>query len=42
MQPTTTLAQWMAGTRNGQNDASQIYGYPAQPPTVTLEVRYRF
>jgi vitamin B12 transporter len=42
LQPRTTLAQWMGGTRNYQNDASQIFGYPAQPPTVTLEVRYRF
>jgi vitamin B12 transporter len=42
MQPNTTEAQWLAGTRDFQNDASQIYGYPAQPPTVSLEVRYRF
>jgi hypothetical protein len=42
MQPKTSLAQWLAGTRDFQNDASQIYGYPAQPPTVTAEVRYRF
>lgn len=42
MQPTTTQAQWLARTRDFENDASQIFGYPAQPPTVTLEVRYRF
>jgi vitamin B12 transporter len=42
MQPKTSLAQWLAGTRDFQNDAAQIYGYPAQPPTVSLEVRYRF
>jgi vitamin B12 transporter len=42
MQPKTSLAQWMAGTRDFQNDASMIYGYPAQPPAVSLEVRYRF
>jgi outer membrane cobalamin receptor len=42
MQPKTSQAQWLAGTRDFQNDASQIYGYPAQPPTVSAEVRYRF
>ena len=42
MQPTTTEAQWLARTRDFQNDASQIFGYPAQPPTATLELRYRF
>ena len=42
MQPKTSLAQWLAGARDFQNDASQIYGYPAQPPTVTAELRYRF
>jgi len=42
MQPRTSQAQWLAGTRDFQNDASQIYGYPAQPPTVSAEVRYRF
>ena len=42
LQPRTTLAEWLAGTRDYQNDASQVFGYPAQPPTVTLEARYRF
>jgi outer membrane cobalamin receptor len=42
MQPRTTPAQWLARTRDFENDASQIFGYPAQPPTGTLEVRYRF
>ena len=42
LQPRTTLAQWQAGSRDFQNDASQEFGYPAQPPTVNLEVRYRF
>jgi outer membrane receptor protein involved in Fe transport len=42
MQPSTNQAQWLARTRDYQNDASQIFGYPAQPPTVTLEARYRF
>jgi outer membrane cobalamin receptor len=42
MQPRTTPAQWLDRTRDFENDASQIFGYPAQPPTGTLEVRYRF
>jgi hypothetical protein len=42
MQPRTSVAQWLAGTRDFQNDATQIYGFPAQPATGTLEVRYRF
>jgi len=42
MQPSTSQAQWLARARDFQNDAAQIFGYPAQPPTVTAEVRYRF
>jgi outer membrane cobalamin receptor len=42
MQPKTSQAQWISGTRLFQNDASATLGYPAQPPTVNLEVRYRF
>jgi len=42
MQPKTSLAQWQAGTREFQNDASLSFGYPAQSATVTLEGRYRF
>jgi vitamin B12 transporter len=42
MQPKTSVDQWLAGTRDFQNDASQAYGYPAQPATVKLELRYRF
>jgi outer membrane cobalamin receptor len=42
MQPRTSYAQWLSGAQAFQNDASQIYGYPAQPPTVTLEARYKF
>ena len=42
LQPRTSVGEWLAGSRDGQNDAAQIYGFPAQPPTVTLELRYRF
>lgn len=42
LQPRTTVAQWLARERDFENDASQIFGFPAQPPTMTLEMRYRF
>jgi vitamin B12 transporter len=42
MQPKTSLAQWQSGSRDFQNDASQVFGYPAAPPTVTFEARYRY
>jgi vitamin B12 transporter len=42
MQPKASLAQWQNGTPLNQNDASVSLGYPAQPPTVSLEARYRF
>ncbi len=42
MQPRTSREQWLSRERDFQNDASQVFGYPAQPPTGTLEVRYRF
>ena len=42
LQPRTSYAQWLSGAQALQNDASQVYGYPSQPPTVTLEARYRF
>lgn len=42
LQPRTTVAQWLARDRDFQNDASQVFGFPAQPPTCTLEMRYRF
>ncbi|BDU70874.1 TonB-dependent receptor plug domain-containing protein [Mesoterricola silvestris] len=42
LQPRTTVPQWLARERDFQNDASQIFGFPAQPPTVTVEMRYLF
>ena len=42
LQPNTTSTEWLNRTRDFENDASQIFGAPAQPPTCTLEVRYRF
>ena len=42
LQPHTTKEEWLARTRDFDNDASQIYGFPAQSPTLSLEARYRF
>jgi len=42
LQPRTDAAQWVAATREGQNDAAIIDGYPAAPPSVSLEARFRF
>jgi hypothetical protein len=42
LQPRLTVADWRNRVGDGQNDAAQIYGFPAQPPTVALELRYRF
>lgn len=42
LQPKTTADQWVADLREGQNDAYLIDGYPAGPPTYSLEARYRF
>ncbi len=42
MQPRTSLDQWLNRVRDFENDASLVFGYPAQPPAVTLEARYRF
>lgn len=42
MQPKTTKGEWLARTRDLDNDTSQVYGYPSQPPSGSLEVRYRF
>jgi outer membrane receptor protein involved in Fe transport len=42
LQPRTTVAQWLARSRDFQNDAAQVFGHPAQPPAVILELRYRF
>jgi outer membrane cobalamin receptor len=42
MQPRVSQDDWINRRSDFQNDASQIFGYPAQAPTGTLEVRYRF
>ena len=42
LQPRTTAAQWVAASREGQNDAYIIDGYPAAPPSGSLEARFRF
>lgn len=42
LQPTLTRKDWETRKTDGDNDAYQIFGFPAQPPTWTLEARYRF
>lgn len=42
LQPRVSVEDWKQRSTDGQNDASQIYGFPAQPPTLALELRYRF
>ncbi len=41
-QSAITREEWLDRSRDFENDAAMIYGYPAQPRTVTLEARYRF
>lgn len=42
LQPRTTRTEWLARTHDQANDASMIFGFPAQPPTAILDLRYRF
>lgn len=42
LQPRLSVADWKNRVTDGHNDAYQIFGFPAQPPTVSLEARYRF
>jgi outer membrane cobalamin receptor len=42
LQPKITTAQWLARKTDFQNDAYQVYNFPAQPPTVSLEFRIRY
>lgn len=42
LQPRTTPDQWLAAQREGQNDAYVVDGYPAAPPSWSVEARYRF
>lgn len=42
MQPRWTVAQWLNGDRFRENDAYVIPVFPAQGPTATLALRYRY
>lgn len=42
LQPTLTREDWLSRKHDFENDAAMIYGFPAQPPTVALDVKYRF
>ena len=42
LQGSWSVAEWKSKAMDGKNDAYQVFGFPAQPRTVTLEARYRF
>lgn len=42
LQPKLTKDDWLARKTDFQNDAYQVYNYPAPPPTVTVEFRIRY
>lgn len=42
LQPKTSKEDFLKRANDFDNDACQIFGFPAQPPTWTLEARYRF
>ena len=42
MQPKITKDEWLAHQTDFQNDAYQVYNFPAAPPTVSLEFRIRY
>jgi outer membrane cobalamin receptor len=42
LQPTLTKDEWKARATDGDNDAYYVFGFPAQPPVLRLEARYRF
>ncbi|HET6331328.1 MAG TPA: TonB-dependent receptor [Holophagaceae bacterium] len=42
LQPKITAAEWKARKTDFRNDAYQVYNFPAQPPTVSLEFRIRY
>nr|WP_320132440.1 TonB-dependent receptor [uncultured Holophaga sp.] len=42
MQPYTNREAWLSRVNDFRNDGSQVYGYPAQAPSASAELRYRF
>ena len=42
LQPKITASEWLARRTDFQNDAYQVYNFPAPPPTVSLEFRIRY
>jgi outer membrane cobalamin receptor len=42
LQPRLTREDWLSRRHDFDNDAAMQYGLPAQPPTVALDVKYRF
>lgn len=42
LQDAISVDAWKAKQLDGKNDATQIFGFPAQPRTLSLELSYRF
>ncbi len=42
LQPRITKSGWLARATDFQNDAYQVYNFPPQPPTVSVEFRIRY
>lgn len=42
LQPKLTKDEWLSRKTDFQNDAYQVYNFPAAPPTVSLEFRIRY
>lgn len=42
LQRSWSVQEWKNRAMDGKNDAYQVFGFPAQPRTLTLEARYRF
>jgi len=42
VQPKVDPAEWVSKLKDGQNDAFQVYGYPAARPTYSFEARFAY
>ena len=42
LQSITTKEDWLNRKHDFENDAAMTYGFPAQPPTISLDAKYRF
>lgn len=42
IQPKVDPAEWVSKLKDGQNDAFQVYGYPAARPSYSFEARFTY